>query len=113
MIGKCHCGRVVFEVKRDLPTRGARCNCSYCSRRGWIAGVASVDEFELVEGDGFLEYYQFGGGTSYNYFCGVCGVHTHFYNTYDDPHDYKYNLACCEDVDLENLEITHIDGKSF
>ena len=113
MIGKCHCGRVVFEVQADPPSRGGRCNCSYCSRRGWIGGIASLDEFELVRGEAVLRCYRFGAGRSYNYFCGVCGIHTHFYNVYDDPPDYKYNLACCEDVDLEGLEIVHIDGKSF
>jgi len=44
---------------------------------------------------------------------GMCGIHTHFYNTYDDPPDCKCNLACCEDIDLASLEIIHIDGKSF
>jgi hypothetical protein len=113
MIGKCHCGRVVFRVNKEIPTAGGRCNCSYCSRRGWIGSAASVDEFELLQGKEALKSYRFGTGTAEHFFCGVCGIHTHFFQTYEEPHDYKFSLACCEEVDLDGLEITYIDGRSF
>lgn len=43
----------------------------------------------------------------------MCGIHTHFLNTYDDPHDVEFNLACCDEVDLDALQIVHIDGRSY
>jgi len=113
MIGNCHCGRVVFRVSKDVPKVGGRCNCSFCSRRGWIGSSATLGEFELVQGQEVLCSYRFGQGRSQNFFCGECGIHTHFLNTYDDPPDYKFNLACCEEVDLSALEIVHINGKSY
>ena len=113
VIGKCHCGRVVFRVNKDVPTIGGRCNCSFCSRRGWIGSSAALHEFELIQGQEVLRCYRFGLGRSQNFFCGVCGVHTHFFNTYDDPPDYKYNLACCKEVELSELKIVYIDGRSY
>jgi hypothetical protein len=112
MIGKCHCGRVVFEVK-TVPIRAGRCNCSYCSRRGWLGTKARVADFELRSGRESLRSYRFGAGTTENLFCSECGIHTHFYSTYTDPPHYAYNLACCDGLDLEKLEVVFIDGKSF
>lgn len=112
MIGKCHCGQVVFEVKK-VPTTAFRCNCSYCARRGWYGNKTDVDTFELLAGHDVLKSYRFDAGTTENFFCGGCGIHTHFYSTYTDPPHYAYNLACCEDVDIEKIEVIHLDGKSI
>jgi hypothetical protein len=112
MRGSCHCGAVAFSVA-EKPTRAIRCNCSYCIRRGWYTGYASVDEFELLSGEGSLGSYKFGEETATNYFCTTCGIHTHFYGTYNDRPHYAYNIACLEDIDVESLQVKHIDGKSF
>ncbi len=42
VVGKCHCGAVVFEVDLDNGLGDLRrCNCSLCRRKGAImAGVA-------------------------------------------------------------------------
>jgi hypothetical protein len=112
MIGTCHCGRVAFAVKAK-PTVAFACNCSYCSRRGWHHAYADVAEFELLRGEEFLSLYRFGAGTTANYFCRVCGIHTHFYSTYDDRPHFAYSLACCDEADIAAVEIKQIDGKSF
>lgn len=112
MIGTCHCGRVAFEVKVE-PTVAYTCNCSYCSRRGWHHAYAGMDDFTLLRGQDVLCSYRFGAGTTTNYFCRVCGIHTHFFSTYEDPPHFAYSLACCEEVNIPSLEVRHIDGKSF
>jgi hypothetical protein len=112
MIGKCHCARVVFEV-RVKPTVAFTCNCSYCIRRGWNHAYAEVGDFALVLGKDVLSSYRFGAGATTNYFCSVCGIHTHFYSTYGDHPRYAYCLGCCEEIDIASLEIKHIDGRSF
>ncbi|HET6587333.1 MAG TPA: GFA family protein, partial [Oleiagrimonas sp.] len=33
--GSCHCGRVAFEVEGD-PEQLIECNCSHCSRKGYL-----------------------------------------------------------------------------
>lgn len=113
MIGRCHCGRVVFRIRKEPPAVAGRCNCSFCVRRGWVGSAASLEEFELLEGEEALRCYRFGAGRSQNWFCSVCGIHTHFLNTCDEPHDIKYNLACIDEVDLDALEIFSIDGRSY
>ena len=112
MVGRCHCGAVVFEVSK-VPTAAARCNCSYCARRGWFGNKASLDQFKLLSGRDSLRSYRFGAGTTEHFFCGTCGIHTHFYSTYTDPPHYAYNLACCEGVEPEKLRRIEIDGRSF
>ncbi len=113
MIGKCHCGRVVFRVDKPPPARGGRCNCSLCARRGWVAESASVDEFELLQGQDVLRSYRFAAGTTENFFCSVCGIHTHFFQRYREPYNYKFNPACCEGVEVDKLEVSWLDGRAF
>lgn len=110
--GTCHCGRVAFEVLA-APTTAFRCNCSYCSRRGWLHAYAAPEEFRLVRGADCLREYRFGARTTANYFCAHCGIHTHFFTTYTDPPRYAYSLACCSDFDASGLEVRRIDGRSF
>lgn len=109
--GRCHCGALEFRVA-ELPTVAVRCNCSYCVRRGWYTGYSSVEEFELVKGAEALRSYRFAAGTTENFFCGECGIHTHFYTTYTDPPRYAYSLACIDELDVFSLELQHIDMKS-
>ncbi len=77
MTGRCHCGAVEFRVP-EVPGGAVRCNCSYCVRRGWYTGYAEVEAFELVRGAEALRAYRFGSGTTEHFFCGECGIHTHF-----------------------------------
>jgi hypothetical protein len=112
LIGSCHCGRLTFRVQRR-PDRAIRCNCSYCSRRGWHTGYARPDEFELMQGADELSSYRFGSGSAEHFFCRRCGIHTHFYSRYGDEVQYGYNIACCEDIDVMSLPVEWIDGRSF
>ncbi len=34
--GGCHCGAVQYEVTIEPPTKAYNCNCSICSRAGWL-----------------------------------------------------------------------------
>ena len=34
--GSCHCGAVTFTVAADAPTEAMSCNCSHCSRKGFL-----------------------------------------------------------------------------
>ncbi len=61
--GSCHCGRVAFEVAK-APTVAYRCNCSYCSRRGWVHAYAATEDFRLLRGGATLKPYRFGAHTT-------------------------------------------------
>ena len=58
--GSCHCGRVRYEVGLDLSGQVSVCNCSICSRAGWMLSFAPADRFKLLAGEDSLQDYQFG-----------------------------------------------------
>jgi hypothetical protein len=76
-------------------------------------GLFGRGDFALLRGADVLSSYRFGAGTTTNYFCSVCGIHTHFFSTYEERPHYAYSLTCCEGVDIPSLEVRHIDGESF
>ena len=56
--GTCHCGSVKFEINTSI--RGLRrCNCSMCSRKGFVMGTALVNEFTITSGKQFLKTYTY------------------------------------------------------
>ncbi len=38
--GRCHCGRIAVEVEANV-SRLMECNCSYCSRKGYVLWFVS------------------------------------------------------------------------
>ena len=52
--GKCHCGKVEFELYCNL-TDLKRCNCSHCRRKGFVMTTVKLDEFKLVSGEEYLK----------------------------------------------------------
>src|SRR4051812_38414697 len=74
--GSCHCGAVRFRVKSEPFTRGIRCNCSICIRRGAVlsAHYFEPENFEWVAGRESLRHYQFGDRMMNQWFCGTCGI---------------------------------------
>jgi len=67
----------------------------------------------MISGQDYLKCYRFGAGATENFFCSNCGIHTHFYSTCTDPPRYAYNIACCDNIDIERLEVKYTDGRSF
>ena len=73
--GGCHCGKVRFEVKTDLSSIIA-CNCSICSKAGWLLAFVPVEQFTLLSGGDLLSDYQFGRMRIHHLFCPGCGIHS-------------------------------------
>ena len=69
--GSCHC-------ESDEITRGLRCNCSICARKGAMMSPEPIppDRFKIDAQDGALGLYQFGAKTAEHYFCKHCGIYT-------------------------------------
>jgi hypothetical protein len=109
--GSCHCGRVKFEIRTEL-TRVSECNCSICSRKGYLHHMVSPDRFRLLEGKDALATYQFGTRQAFHHFCRACGVAA-FYRPRANPANYMINARCLEGVDLEVLERVRFDGRSW
>ena len=47
--GGCHCGHVRFRVSSDL-SRVIVCNCSICTKKGFLHLIVAPEQFELVCG---------------------------------------------------------------
>ena len=71
--GQCHCGAVKFEMTSDLAGLGD-CNCSMCSRLGWVMQTVPESDFRLLEGADKLSTYRFGSRMYAHQFCTTCGI---------------------------------------
>lgn len=119
----CHCGSVRFRFKSEEITKGCRCNCSICARKGIVGSAAYFppDDLEQIEGTSFLTLYQFGDKDMNHYFCRKCGISPFStvaavpptYTGPAKPGYYRINLGCVENLDIFALEIAVIDGRSF
>ena len=101
--GGCHCGRVRFRVTADLDGV-TYCNCSVCSKKGFLHLIVPPAQFELVNGKDDLTTYQFNTGTAKHTFCKVCGIHS-FYVPRSDPDKIDVNVHCLDGVTICNCSI--------
>lgn len=113
-IGSCHCGAVRFSFESEVISKGLRCNCSLCSRKGAMMSPESIpSENFIIEAAGdSLGLYQFGIKTAKHYFCKNCGIYT-FHETARKAGHYRVNLGCVEGVDIFALEADVFDGKNL
>jgi len=111
MQGGCHCGSVQFRVTADLD-RVTYCNCSMCSKKGFLHLIVPPEQFELVSGKDDLTTYTFNTGVAKHTFCKYCGIHA-FYVPRSDPDKIDVNVRCLEGVDVSALSIKTFDGKNW
>jgi hypothetical protein len=111
MQGGCHCGRVRFRVTADLD-RVTYCNCSICSKKGFLHLIVPPEQFELLSGKDNLTTYEFNTRTAKHMFCKTCGIHA-FYVPRSDPDKIDVNVRCIDDIDLSTLTIATFDGQHW
>lgn len=109
--GGCHCGRVRFEFTTEL-SRVTECNCSICSRKGYLHHLAQPERFRLLTGADDLAEYRFGTGRARHLFCRHCGVAS-FYRPRLDPSQVMVNARCLDGIDVPALRIEKFDGRSW
>jgi hypothetical protein len=110
-LGSCHCGRVRFRVTGDLATV-EDCNCSMCTRKGFLHLIVPPGRFELLSGGDALTTYGFNTGTAQHTFCRHCGLHP-FYVPRSDPDKIDVNVRCLEGVDMAALRPRPFDGQNW
>ena len=110
--GGCHCGRVRFEV--DAPSRIAatRCNCSICTKSGYLHLIVSAGDFRLLCGDDELSTYTFNTGAAKHHFCRHCGVKS-FYVPRSHPDGVSVNVNCLDEGTVEAVEVSDFDGRHW
>jgi hypothetical protein len=110
--GGCHCGAVRFEV--DLPGRLVvhRCNCTICTKTGYLHVIVESQAFRLIQGQQAIREYQFNTGTARHLFCMQCGVKS-FYVPRSHPEGYSVNLSCLELDSGVQVIVEDFDGRHW
>jgi hypothetical protein len=109
--GGCHCGAVRFEVMADID-EVVDCNCSICTKKGFLHLIVAPEKFRLLTGEGALVTYRFNTGTARHTFCGCCGIHA-FYTPRSHPDKVDVNVRCLEGLDLAGLTVIPFDGQNW
>jgi hypothetical protein len=112
-LGGCHCGKVRYEVTADLSKLYA-CNCSICSKKGFLLTFAGTDQLTLLSGEDVLTDYQFNKKNVHHLFCSVCGIQSFGRGKGPDGKEMvAVNARCLDGVDFAALPVESFDGKSL
>jgi hypothetical protein len=102
---------VRFRVTGDLE-RVTYCNCSLCSKKGYLHLIVPPSQFECLSGRDALTPYRFGSMTAEHTFCRVCGVQP-FYVPRSDPDKIDVNARCLDDFGSLSIAPKQFDGRNW
>ncbi len=108
--GQCHCGAVCFEVNAPEILECTECNCSICSKSGYLHLIVDDADFQLKQGREFLSTYTFGTETAKHYFCKKCGIKS-FYVPRSHPSGFSVNVRCLNGS--PEYTVTSFDGQHW
>lgn len=109
--GGCHCGAVRFQVEAELPRELERCNCSVCSKSGYLHLIVPNQQFTLFQGEENLTTYTFNSRVAKHYFCKTCGIKP-FYIPRSNPDGMDVNVNCLDEVPTQ-VELVEFDGENW
>lgn len=110
--GGCHCGAVRFEVDAPETPVVHECNCSICSKSGYLHLIVPKARFRLLSGEEQLTAYSFGTGVARHLFCRVCGIKS-FYVPRSNPDGVSVNLRCLDPGTLGEVTVEAFDGQHW
>ena len=110
--GGCHCGRGRFEVLAPASIRVTECNCSICSKSGYLHLIVPGDRFTLLSGRDVLTSYGFNTHTAKHLFCSVCGVKS-FYVPRSHPDGFSVNVRCLGAGTVEHMTVEQTNGRDW
>lgn len=109
--GGCHCGAVRFRVRVER-REALECNCSICTRKGFLHVIVPRDAFELLAGEDALAEYRFHTGVARHRFCRTCGIHP-FYTPRSHPDRVDVNLRCLDGDVASDFTLRPFDGRRW
>jgi len=109
--GSCHCRSIIFEVEAPENIEVERCNCSICSKSGFLHLIIPLSKFRLLSADDSIQTYTFNTGIAKHTFCKVCGVKP-FYTPRSNPDGIDINVNCLDTRPL-SISITEFDGQNW
>jgi len=110
--GGCHCGRVRFEIRAPARITVKECNCSICSKSGYLHLVVPKENFTLLSGADVLTEYRFNTKIAKHLFCPVCGVKS-FYVPRSHPDGFSVNARCLDPGTVEEMTVQPLDGRNW
>jgi hypothetical protein len=110
-LGSCHCGAVRFEVEAPETIVAQDCNCSICSKAGFLHLIVPRSRFRLVSGEDSLATYTFNTGVAKHTFCKVCGIKP-FYTPRSNPDGVDVNVRCLDPAPSD-LVVEPFDGRHW
>ncbi len=110
--GSCHCGRVQFEVESETDLEVTECNCSICSKAGYLHLIVPKERFHLVSGQDSLQTYTFDTHEAKHQFCKTCGIKS-FYIPRSHPDGISVNVRCLDPSTIGEISIKQFDGRNW
>lgn len=111
--GSCHCGRIAYEIEGKLE-QVMECNCSHCSRKGYLLWFVPRDELKLKTPERDMFTYTFHKHVIKHQFCPTCGCAPFGFGTDKAGAPMAaINVRCLEGVDRSGLKVIPVDGRRF
>ncbi len=110
--GGCHCGQVRYEARASATINVSECNCSICSKSGYLGMIITKDRFNLISGEECLTEYTFDNGAAKHLFCKHCGIKS-FYIPRSHPDGVSINARCLDPGTVKEMNIKPFDGKNW
>jgi len=110
--GGCHCGAVRFEVQAPARIEVTDCNCSMCSKTGYLHLIVPKLRFKLLSGEAALRTYEFNTRTAKHLFCSICGIKS-FYVPRSHPDGFSVNARCLDEGTVEAMTVKALDGRNW
>jgi len=103
---------VKFEVTAPARIQVTDCNCSICSKSGYLHLIVPKSDFRLLSGGDVLTTYEFNTRTAKHLFCSVCGIKS-FYVPRSHPDGYSVNARCLDEGTVEEMVVKRADGRNW
>lgn len=111
--GSCHCGKVSFQVEGELGSV-IECNCSHCSRKGYLLWFVPRHKLALNVPENELATYTFNKHVIRHHFCPVCGCAPFGFGTNKSGEPTAaVNVRCLEGIEIADLKRVPFDGRSM
>ena len=109
--GGCHCGAVRFEIEAPEELEVEDCNCSICSKSGYLHLILPLSKFKLLCGEENIHSYTFNSGIARHTFCSTCGIKP-FYTPRSNPDGIDVNVRCL-DAKPKSMKLVKFDGRQW
>ncbi len=109
--GSCHCGAIQFDVEAPDEVEVEDCNCSICSKAGFLHLIVPKAHFHLRAGADNLRTYTFNTGVAQHTYCQTCGIKS-FYIPRSNPDGVDVNVRCLDTLP-RSIRVVAFDGRNW